>query len=86
MICEDDELSKLDEALNKAYLKALELADTKRQVIEGQRQWLKSKRNACQNAECIKKAHETRIKKLCLLSRSHILERLKCIAIQTRRT
>ena len=68
LICGDDELSKLDESLNKAYLQALQRTDIKKQTIESQRQWLKNERNACQNAECIKEAYETRIKELGLLS------------------
>jgi uncharacterized protein len=64
LICGDDELSKLDESLNEAYLRALNRADIKKQAIESQRQWLKYERDVCQNAECIKKAYETRIKEL----------------------
>jgi uncharacterized protein len=66
LICGNDELSRLDESLNKAYLEALKRADIKEQTIKSQRQWLKNERNACQNAECIKKAYETRIKELIL--------------------
>ena len=64
IICSDDELSRLDESLNKAYLEALKRTDIKKQIIESQRQWLKNERNACQNAECLKNAYETRIKEL----------------------
>ena len=70
LICGDDELSKLDESLNKAYLQALKRTDIKEQTIKSQRQWLKNERNACQNAECIKKAYETRIKELRLSVRN----------------
>ena len=42
LICSDDEFSKLDEALNKAYLEALKRIDTKKRTIETQRLWLKS--------------------------------------------
>ncbi len=63
IICGDDELSKLDESLNKAYLHALEWKDIKNRIIKSQRQWLKV-RNACKNAECLKHAYETRIKEL----------------------
>src|SRR4030042_5198380 len=64
LICSDDELSKLDESLNEVYLRALNRADIKEQAIESQRQWLKYERDVCQDAECIKKAYETRIKEL----------------------
>jgi len=68
IICSSDELSKLDESLNKAFLEALRRTDIKKRTIESQRQWLKNKRNACQNAECLKEAYETRIKELGLSS------------------
>ncbi len=42
LICGDDELSKLDESLNTACLQALKRTDTKKQIIEIQRLWLKS--------------------------------------------
>jgi uncharacterized protein len=70
MICGDAELSRLDETLNHAYLQALDRADIKEQTIESQRQWLENERNACQNAECIKKAYKARIRELGLLSSS----------------
>jgi uncharacterized protein len=63
IICGNDELSRLDESLNKAYLKALEWKDIKNRIIKSQRQWLKV-RNACKDAECLKTAYETRIKEL----------------------
>jgi uncharacterized protein len=64
LICSNDELSKLDESLNEAYLRALNRTDIKEQTIESQRQWLKNERNVCQNVGCIKSAYETRIKEL----------------------
>jgi len=86
IICSDDELSRLDESLSMAYLRALKQTDIKKQAIESQRQWLKNERNACKDleeayethAECIKEAYETRIKELSLLSsggRYHLLMR-----------
>ncbi len=64
MICSDYELSKLDETMNKAYVQALDRADNEERMIEDQRQWLKNERNACQNAECVKKAYKARMKEL----------------------
>jgi uncharacterized protein YecT (DUF1311 family) len=61
IICSDNELSRLDESLNKVYLQALKRTDIKEQTIENQRQWLKKVRNACQDADCLKVAYETRI-------------------------
>ena len=63
IICGDDELSRLDESLNKAYLQALEWKDIKNRIVKSQRQWLKV-RNACKDAECLKNAYEVRIKEL----------------------
>jgi uncharacterized protein len=74
LICGNEELSRLDESLNKAYLKALERPDIRKQMIESQRQWLKNERNACKNAECLKKAYETRIKELGLSSYGIVIE------------
>lgn len=68
LICSNDELSKLDESLSEAYLRALNRTDIKQQTIKSQRQWLKYERNVCQNVECIKNAYETRIKELGLTS------------------
>jgi uncharacterized protein len=68
MICGNDELSRLDKSLNKAYLQVLERTDIKKQIIKGQRQWLKNFRNACRDAECIKRTYKTRIKELEFLS------------------
>ena len=64
LVCGSEELSKLDESLNKAYLKALERTDIEGQTIKSQRQWLKNERYACHNAVCLKKAYEARIKEL----------------------
>ncbi|MBI5250990.1 MAG: DUF1311 domain-containing protein [Desulfomonile tiedjei] len=67
IICSDDELSRLDDSLSKAYQKALNTR-IKDQIIESQRQWMKTVRYECKNAECLKKAYETRIKELGLSS------------------
>ncbi len=68
IICGNDELSRLDESLHKAYLQALKRADIKEQTMESQKQWLKNERNACRDAECLKTAYQTRIKELGLSS------------------
>jgi len=68
IICSDSELSKLDESLNVAYLRALKRTDILNQVIKSQRQWLIHERNECHDAACIKSAYKTRIKELDLLS------------------
>jgi uncharacterized protein len=74
LICGNEELSRLDESLNKAYLKALERPDIRQKMIESQRQWLKNERNACKNEDCLKKAYETRIKELGLSSYGIVIE------------
>ena len=70
IICGDDGLSRLDDALNEAYLQALKHTNIRKQTIESQRQWLKNERNACRDAESLKKVYETRIKELGLSSPS----------------
>jgi uncharacterized protein len=68
ILCRNAELSRLDESLNKAYVKALDQTLFKKRMIKSQRQWLKNERDACKNAECMKKAYKTRIKELDFLS------------------
>jgi uncharacterized protein len=68
LICNDHELSKQDDSMNEAYLKALNRTDIKEQAIQSQKEWLKYVRNVFQKAECIKTAHESRIKELGLMS------------------
>lgn len=68
LICGDDELSRLDESLNKAYQQALEQTLFKEQIMRSQKQWLKKKRNECRNPQCMKKAYEARINELEFLS------------------
>ena len=76
MICNDDELSKLDESLSKAYLRALTRTHRKRDMVGSQRQWLKNERNTCQDAACVKRAYQTRIKELGLSSYDIAIRRL----------
>jgi uncharacterized protein len=71
LICENEELSKLDEELSKTYLKSLENSDLRQQTMNSQRQWLKNRRNVCQNSECVRDAYEARIKELGLMITVH---------------
>ncbi len=64
IICGDAALSKLDDALNEAYLKALERPDDKEQTIQSQKWWLKNERNKCRDGQCLKKTYGTRIREL----------------------
>ena len=75
MICADDELSKLDEALSKAYIRALEQTDIKKQIIESQRQWQRNFRDACQDSGCLKKVYEIRLKELALAAHGIVIMR-----------
>lgn len=63
LICGDAELSKLDEELSAAYKTVLndqKQADTVKQT---QKLWMKE-RNGCADADCVKRAYETRLSSL----------------------
>jgi len=68
IICGNEELSKLDDSLNDAYLKALNRPDSKKQTMESQKQWIKKERDICRDVACMKQAYEVRIKELGLTS------------------
>jgi uncharacterized protein len=68
LICSDAELCKLDEALMTTYERVLSRTRKKEEMIQSQNQWLENERNECQDAQCIKKAYEIRIKELGLSS------------------
>ena len=61
LICDDDELSKLDDDLSKAYQLSLEQSDDKQKATKDQRKWLKEVRNACQDENCLKTEYQKRI-------------------------
>lgn len=63
MICADPTLSSADSVNADMYKEALQTTDTQNRVKQEQRQWLKS-RNACQTADCIAKAYDTRYNQL----------------------
>ncbi len=64
LICDDDELMKLDGTLSKAYQQSLEQSDNNRKATEDQQKWLKEVRNLCKDAECLKLSYQDRISKL----------------------
>ncbi|MFZ2300911.1 MAG: lysozyme inhibitor LprI family protein [Gallionella sp.] len=65
LICGNDELSKLDETLNKTYQQALTRSgDDKPQVIAEQRQWLKTNNAICKDVVCVKERCLKRIHEL----------------------
>ncbi|WLQ16604.1 lysozyme inhibitor LprI family protein [Hahella aquimaris] len=63
LICEDENLSSLDEQLAAAYKQARELQFGK-EIKFSQTLWLKETRNACADVECLRNAYERRIQLL----------------------
>ena len=59
-ICQDEELSKLDEELNKVYTSFYFLT---KEMKTDQREWLKQ-RNQCQDTACIKEVYTARVNNL----------------------
>ncbi len=64
LICSDTKLSALDEQLTAAYKTASETATDKSALKTQQRDWLKQKRNACTNVDCLTKTYQQRIDEL----------------------
>jgi uncharacterized protein YecT (DUF1311 family) len=60
MICQDEELSKLDEKLSEVYTSFYLLT---KEIKTDQRAWMKQ-RNQCQDRNCIKESYQTRIQEL----------------------
>ncbi|MBS1212631.1 MAG: hypothetical protein H6R26_1248 [Proteobacteria bacterium] len=60
IICSDENLSRLDETMSRAYKKTLSLAIQPDKVKREQRAWIKS-RNACVDQACVAQAYRTRI-------------------------
>lgn len=64
-ICADAEVSDLDEYLGRYYFAARDaLRDSAPCFAGDQRRWLRSVRNACQDAACLKKAYLERLGEL----------------------
>lgn len=63
LICENNELSKLDEDLASTYAAALKMESKGSTVRQAQKEWLKE-RNGCTSADCLKSAYGTRIASL----------------------
>ena len=61
LICNDSELSRLDDELSALYKKVLADAPNKDQFKKLQKQWLTDVRNKCSNRECLNQAYKTRI-------------------------
>ena len=61
LICNDDELSKLDEELAFNYSQTMEQGDYKSYLKNSQEFWLKNIRDVCTNTACLKEVYEQRI-------------------------
>ncbi len=59
LICADPHLSKVDDEMSHAYQQVLLRVDNPEAVRIEQRDWIK-KRNACEDADCVKGAYEMR--------------------------
>ncbi len=68
LVCGNDELSRLDEELNKTYKQAIARSDNRQNETKKQRRWLKEVRNTCQDSDCLKTVYQERIYKLGLVT------------------
>lgn len=70
LICDNPEISKLDEELNTAYKTALQDEKQADIIKQAQKRWLKY-RNSCKHADCVKRAYEMRLSSLAV---THVYE------------
>lgn len=63
IICDNAEISKLDEELNAAYKGVLQDGQQADTVKQSQKQWMKE-RNGCADANCVEMAYRSRIDEL----------------------
>jgi uncharacterized protein YecT (DUF1311 family) len=61
LICQDAELSQLDEALGKVYRRKLEQSADKATFTTEQKRWLRETRDACKDRECLRTAYRARV-------------------------
>lgn len=61
LICDNPEISKLDEELNAAYKAALQDEKQADTTMQAQKQWMKE-RNGCADADCVTRSYESRLK------------------------
>ncbi len=64
LICDDSELSALDEVLARTYKVALSVSVNSENLQKEQKQWLSVTRKRCTNFDCLKHAYEQRISRL----------------------
>lgn len=70
LICDNPEISKLDEELNAAYKTALQDEKQADIIKQAQKRWIKY-RNNCKDADCVKHAYEMRLSSLTV---THVYE------------
>lgn len=63
MICQNDNISKLDEILADNYRNLLKIYSNSNAIKEWQKKWLRT-RNACKDATCVEKSYSERISAL----------------------
>ena len=63
LICDNPEISKLDEELNVAYKDALKNQAQADSIKQAQKQWMKA-RNTCPDSACVKQVYELRLSSL----------------------
>jgi uncharacterized protein len=71
LICNNPDISKLDEELSAAYKAALQDEKRDEAIKLGQKQWMKE-RNSCSDAACVQSAYRKRIEQLHLSQNSNV--------------
>lgn len=61
MLCSNARLMQADEQLAQAWRDAIRRGADPRDLMEGQRAWLRDVRDACNDAECMLRAYQGRI-------------------------
>jgi|WetSurMetagenome_2_1015567.scaffolds.fasta_scaffold10503_1 uncharacterized protein len=67
-ICSNQQLSKLDDELDRAYKNTLQVAIDPASLKEEQRAWLTDKRNVCQDVACLTRVYKQRLESLATYS------------------
>lgn len=62
LVCGDREVGELDRRLSKAYRLALSRSDQPEAERSTQMRWLEEKRNACDDAACLRRVYRQRLK------------------------
>lgn len=64
MLCSNSRLAEADQRLAVAFRDALHRGVKREGLMESQRDWMRDKRDACNDAECMLRAYEERISEL----------------------